>query len=164
MSPTLIEKLDTIERCVVRIRQTWNKPTRVPFSQDFDKQDIITLNLQRLFESLNDICKHLVRERRLGLPRDDTHAFELMAQSGPIDEPTKRLLKACNGMRNIIVHRYRTIDLNKLEQVVDSDLNSIIDTGRALVLLQKDDQGASPTRKGMRLSLKGAQLRFDKDG
>ena len=132
MNQILIEKLDTVERCAERIRQTWSKPSGLAFEIDFDKQDVITLNLQRLFESLTDICKHLVRERRLGLPRDNAHAIELLAQASLVDEAAKNLLKGCNGMRNIIVHRYRSVDLDKLATVVENDLAAIIDTARLL--------------------------------
>ncbi len=132
MNQVLIEKLDTVERCAQRIRQTWNKPSDLAFDMDFDKQDVITLNLQRLFESLTDICKHLVRDRQLGLPKDNAHAIELLAQAELIDETAINLLRGCNGMRNIIVHRYRTVDLDKLAAVVESDLTAIINTARSL--------------------------------
>ncbi|MCY4041089.1 MAG: DUF86 domain-containing protein [Gammaproteobacteria bacterium] len=115
-----------------RIRQTWSKPSDLAFDMDFDKQDVITLNLQRLFESLTDMCKHLVRERRLGLPKDNAHAIELLAQASLIDEAATKLLKGWNGMRNIIVHRYRSVDLEKLAAVVENDIAPIVDTARSL--------------------------------
>jgi len=56
--------------------------------------------------------------QHLGLPRDKAHAINL--------------LKACNGMRNIIVHRYRIVELEKLVTVVENDLITIIETARTL--------------------------------
>ncbi len=35
-------------------------------------------------------------------------------------------------MRNIIVHRYRSVDLEKLAAVVENDIAPIIDTARSL--------------------------------
>jgi len=69
---------------------------------------------------------------QLGLPKDNAHAIELLAQASLIDEAATKLLKGWNGMRNIIVHRYRSVDLEKLAAVVENDIAPIVDTARSL--------------------------------
>jgi len=44
MNQILIEKLDTVERCAERIRQTWSKPSGLAFEIDFDKLATVVEN------------------------------------------------------------------------------------------------------------------------
>lgn len=132
MSNLLMGKLDTIARCVGRIRQTWAKPSDTPFAQDFDKQDIIIVNLQRISDSLLDCCKHVVRARNLGWPKNNRETIELLAEADLVDAEARSVLVAWNGMRNILVHRYRDIDLDIVTHVVEHDLDDALATARTL--------------------------------
>ena len=133
MNELLVGKLASIERCVKRIRETWEKPTGLPFEQDFDKQDIIMLNLQRAFETLLDIGNHLVRARKLGWPENSAATFTLLEQADIITLEMMAKLKAMAGMRNIIVHRYQDIDQAKVEQVVEHHLDELIEMAQTII-------------------------------
>lgn len=132
MNNVLMGKLDTIARCIDRVRETWTKPSDTPFARDFDKQDILIVNLQRISDSLLDCCKHLVRDRKLGWPKNNRETIELLAEAGLVDPEARSVLTAWNGMRNILVHRYRDIDLDIVTHVVKNDLDAALATARTL--------------------------------
>lgn len=64
----LINKAASIERCVARARQEYDKdPTS--FATDFTRQDAAIFNIQRACEAALDMGQHLIRRERLGVPQ-----------------------------------------------------------------------------------------------
>ena len=81
MTDVLLGKRQSIERCLARVRRAWSQPSPLPFEEDFDKQDIIAVNLQRACEQVIDMANHVVNVRRLGWPRTSAESFDLLAPS-----------------------------------------------------------------------------------
>lgn len=75
MSEVLIGKQESLERCIKRVREVWERPSDIPFEQDLDKQELITLNLIRAFETLLDMANHLLRAKTLGWPKNNAETF-----------------------------------------------------------------------------------------
>ena len=50
MTDVLIAKQQSLERCLARVRHAWEQPSTLPFERDYDRQDIVALNLQRACE------------------------------------------------------------------------------------------------------------------
>ena len=69
MTDVLIAKQQSLERCLARVRHAWEQPSKLPFEQDYDRQDIIVLNLQRACEQAFDMANHVVAAKKLGWPR-----------------------------------------------------------------------------------------------
>ena len=64
----LINKAATIERCVRRAREEYDRdPTS--FATDFTRQDAAILNIQRACEAALDMGQHLSRCEKLGVPQ-----------------------------------------------------------------------------------------------
>ncbi len=73
----LINKAASIERCVARARQEYDKdPTS--FTTDFTRQDAAIFNIQRACEAALDMGQHLIRRERLGVPQGARDVFELL--------------------------------------------------------------------------------------
>ena len=136
MSEVLAAKLDGMARSMKRLREVWENPSALSFEEDLDKQDIIVLNLQHFFEDLADCCRHLVRVRELGWPGNNAEVFDLLERAGLINSETKNALKDANGMRNIMVHRYKEIDLDIVTRVVEHEIGPLYAKTQALVLLE----------------------------
>ena len=66
----VLNKKESVERCVRQIRNYWSLPSEVPFERDHLRQDAIALNLKRAAEQCIDLANHAVRVRRLGIPKD----------------------------------------------------------------------------------------------
>ncbi len=97
--------------------------TGLPFVEDNLRQDAVAMNLQRVAELTIDIANHLIKKRKLGLPRDSRESFSLLEQAGLIDAEMMQKLQGMVGFRNILVHEYQkcllTQDINGIEKYAE---------------------------------------------
>ena len=133
MTDVLIGKQQSIERGLARVRQVWAQPSPLPFEEDYDKQDIIVLNLQRACEQVIDMANHVVNVKRLGWPRTSAESFDLLAQAGMIPAATAVNMKAMVGLRNVAVHQYRDLDLDIITAVIRDHLDDLSGLARTMV-------------------------------
>lgn len=106
----LISKAATIERCVKRAREEYDREPST-FASDYTRQDAAILNIQRACEAALDMGQHLIRRERLGVPQSSRDVFSLLAQAGRIDNNLADALKRMVGFRNIAVHQYQQLQL-----------------------------------------------------
>ena len=137
MNELLIAKQESIEHCVKRAKSTWKKPSNLPFEDDYDKQDIIVLNLQRACEQTLDMANHTIRQKKLGWPKDSAESFTLLRKAGHITAELEKKLIGMTGFRNIVTHQYRDIDYQLVEEVVKKHADDLIKFAALLVALPK---------------------------
>lgn len=77
----LINKAASIERCVARVREEYEKGPAT-FEFDFTRQDAAILNIQRACEAALDMGQHLIRREGLGVPQSARDVFELLHRGG----------------------------------------------------------------------------------
>jgi uncharacterized protein YutE (UPF0331/DUF86 family) len=118
MNDIILSKKVSIERCLKQIDRYYRLETGLPFIKDQLRLDAVAMNLQRAAELTIDIANHLVKIRKLGLPRDSRESFTLLAQAGMIDEVMLRKLQGMVGFRNILVHEYQELDMAILIDVI----------------------------------------------
>lgn len=95
MNDVILNKLATIQRCLGRIGEEFTDEAE--FRNDFTKQDSVILNLQRSCEACIDICNHIIRQQKLGIPQSARNSFELMAQGKLISEQSNIQLQKMVG-------------------------------------------------------------------
>ncbi len=127
MSDVLIGKQQSLERCLARVRQTWAQPSTLQFEEDYDKQDIIVLNLQRACEQAIDMANDVVNVKKLGWPRTSGESFDLLARAGIIPASMAENMKAMVGLRNVVVHQYQELDLDIIKAVIRDHLGDLAD-------------------------------------
>ena len=121
----LINKAASIERCVSRARQEYDKdPTS--FSTDFTRQDAAIFNIQRACEAALDMGQHLIRRERLGVPQGARDVFELLCQGGWVNPALLTNLKNMVGFRNIAVHEYQTLQLPITVAIITKHLDEFL--------------------------------------
>lgn len=129
----LINKAATIERCVARAREEYEKgPTT--FATDFTRQDAAILNIQRACEAALDMGQHLIRREKLGVPQSARDVFTLLGRSGWIDPALADALKRMVGFRNIAVHDYQAMQLAITERIIQSHLNEFLQYSQDILL------------------------------
>lgn len=117
----LYNKIDIIERCLIRIREVYaQSPENL---KDYTKQDSIILNIQRAAEATIDIAMHIVSAKKLGIPKNSRDAFEVLAHNKIIDDNMLEKLKAMIGFRNIAIHNYQKLNLDILQKVIENNLD-----------------------------------------
>jgi len=127
----VLNKVATIERCLVRVREEYrDDPARL---DDQTIQDALVLNLQRACEAAIDLAMHLVARGRLGLPQDSRDAFSLLQQAGLLDADLSTRLQRMVGFRNVVVHQYRQLSRPILLAIVRERLGDFEDLCRAIV-------------------------------
>jgi uncharacterized protein YutE (UPF0331/DUF86 family) len=113
----LINKAATIERCVNRAREEYNKDPAT-FATDYTRQDAAILNIQRACEAALDMGQHLIRKHKLGVPQSSRDVFTLLAGAGFISAELADNLKKMVGFRNIAVHEYQRLQVPVAEMVI----------------------------------------------
>ena len=137
MTDVLIAKQQSMERCLARVRHAWEQPSKLPFEQDYDRQDIIVLNLQRACEQTLDMANHVVAAKKLGWPRTSAESFELLERAGIVTAEMAKTMQAMVGLRNVVVHQYQDLDLDIVTSVVREHLSDLSDFARTMVRLSE---------------------------
>jgi uncharacterized protein YutE (UPF0331/DUF86 family) len=127
MMDVVLNKKESIERCIRQIRLYYGLPSDLPFEKDQLKQDAIALNLQRMAEQAIDMANHVIKKRRLGLPKESRESFEILAREGIIPDALADKLKGMVGFRNIMVHEYQKLDLEIMIDVIERRLDDLIE-------------------------------------
>ena len=135
----LINKAATIERCVARARQEYDK-NPATFHSDLTRQDAAILNIQRACEASLDMAQHLVRRERLGVPQSARDSFTLLATAGWIDAPLADAMRRMVGFRNIAVHDYQNLQLPITVSIIEKHLDEFLRFSKAVLLRDSRDK------------------------
>jgi uncharacterized protein YutE (UPF0331/DUF86 family) len=120
MNDILINKLSTVQRCLMRITEVYADGS--VFLNDFTQQDSVLLNLQRACEACIDIANFINRHQKLGIPQSSRDSFQLLAQNNIVPQPLADKLKSMVGLRNIAVHDYQELNLDIVIHVIKHNL------------------------------------------
>ncbi|MEK7733648.1 MAG: DUF86 domain-containing protein [Planctomycetota bacterium] len=122
----ILNKKESIERCIKQIRAYYEKPSGLPFEEDFFKQDAIAINIQRASELCIDLANHVVKRKRLGIPKESKESFALLAQAGIIPKKLLKQLEGMVGFRNTLVHVYQELEIRIMKDVIEHHLDDLI--------------------------------------
>ena len=103
MNDIVLNKKESIERCVRQIRLYYTTPSEVVFKEDYLKQDAIAINLQRSCEQAIDLANYTIK-KKLGLPKATKESFRLLADNKIISHELSDRLEKMIGFRNVVVH------------------------------------------------------------
>ncbi|MBF0506745.1 MAG: DUF86 domain-containing protein [Nitrospirae bacterium] len=119
----VLNKKESIERCIKQIRLYYAMPSELPFEEDHLKQDAIAINLQRVAEQSIDIANHVIKKRKLGLPKESKESFEILANAKIISVDLADKLKRMVGFRNVMIHEYQEMDMNIMIDIIENHLD-----------------------------------------
>lgn len=126
MNDIVLNKKESIERCISQIRTYYALPSDYVFEEDYLKQDAIAINLQRACEQCIDLANHTIKTRKLGLPKDSRDSFYLLARAGIITNELAQRLVGMVGFRNILVHEYQRMDIELMIKVIEHHLDDLV--------------------------------------
>ncbi|MHB1680590.1 MAG: type VII toxin-antitoxin system HepT family RNase toxin [bacterium] len=118
----IINKINTINKCIERIRYEYNKSEN-SIKLDFTKQDSIILNLERASQATIDMASHIVRIKKLGIPQTNRDVFVILENNNLILSKISKRMQAMVGFRNIAVHDYQSLNLDIIIEIVENHLN-----------------------------------------
>ncbi|HHT9125359.1 MAG TPA: type VII toxin-antitoxin system HepT family RNase toxin [Candidatus Brocadiia bacterium] len=95
------------------------------FLKDFDVQDVVLRNIQLAIQGCIGIGSHTISDQDWEHPDDLSEIFTVLKNHRVITKETAKVMVSVVGFRNIIVHEYCSIDLEKVYDVFRSSLGDI---------------------------------------
>jgi uncharacterized protein YutE (UPF0331/DUF86 family) len=125
MNDVVINKIQSIQRCVRRAREEYQADPG-GFASNYTRQDAALLNVVRACETAIDLANHIIRVHKLGIPVSSADTFELLKAERIIDSRLAERMKKMVGFRNTVVHQYTNIDISIVESVIVSELDELL--------------------------------------
>ncbi len=122
----VLNKKESIERCIQKIRSYYALPSDQPFAKNYLVQDAISANLQRVCELCIDLANHTIKVKKLGLPKQSRESFLLLAEHKIISESLAKKLSGMVGFRNVLVHGYQKLDIGIMVDVIENRLEDLL--------------------------------------
>ena len=121
MSDVVLNKIQTIERFLKRIREEY-LGYEDSFEENYTKQDSVILNLERASQATIYIATHIVKTRNLGLPNTSKELFTMLLDDRIISENICKQMQGMVGFRNIAVHDYQNLNIEIVVAIVEKHL------------------------------------------
>ena len=114
-------KLASLSRCIGRVQEKYPEFAG-DLASDYDRQDIIAVNLEHGIQLAVDIGTHLVAASTQPVPDTMAQVFRLLAQQSVIEPSLGEALAKAAGLRNIAVHEYSQLDWERLHEYLPGAL------------------------------------------
>lgn len=132
MNDVVINKIQSIQQCVVRARQEY-EANREGFATDYSRQDAAVLNVLRACEQAIDLANHVIKRHKMGIPTASAESFALLQRQGIIDDDLRQKLKGMIHFRNIVIHQYQKMNIEIVRAVIETGLDDLIQLGDAVL-------------------------------
>ena len=95
------------------------------FEDDLDRQESVLFNLQMAIQNCIDIAAHIVSEEGYGIPGSANEMFYLLEENNILERALTEKMVSAVGLRNLIVHEYGKVDLQKVYLVAKNDIRDL---------------------------------------
>ena len=132
----ILNKLESLRRCVRRIRDKTPVDAQT-LLEDYDTQDIISINLERAVQMCVDIASHIIADSKESPPTTMATGFDSLHKLGAISAELALRLKKAVGFRNISVHAYQEINWEIVFAIITTRLDVFSDFAAAIDTMLK---------------------------
>jgi uncharacterized protein YutE (UPF0331/DUF86 family) len=122
---TVAQKITSLQRCVSQARVALST-AGADFKTNYLLQDAAILNIIRACETVLDLANMLIRKRRLGIPSESRESFGILMREQVLEQGLGDRLQKMVGFRNLAVHRYRDLDIDIVESVIQKNLDDLL--------------------------------------
>lgn len=122
----VMAKIANIQRNLGRLKEKQGVNLK-DFSKDRDIQDIVLLNLQAAVQGCIDISSHIISDNNWGVPGSLAGLFDVLNEKKVISGKTAKIMRAMVGFRNLIVHEYAGLDMDKVFEIFNGRLGDFND-------------------------------------
>jgi uncharacterized protein YutE (UPF0331/DUF86 family) len=117
-------KIGQIERCLARIQS--KRPASLQlFMNDQDCQDIVIFNLIQALQGCIDLAAHIVSDEGFGMVGSTNEFFYRFQEQGLITAELTEKMVGAVGFRNLCVHEYGRVDLERVYEIAVKGLSNI---------------------------------------
>jgi uncharacterized protein YutE (UPF0331/DUF86 family) len=128
---TAAQKITSLQRCVSQARLALSTAGS-EFKTNYLLQDAAVLNIIRACETALDLANMLIRKKRLGIPSESRESFGILVREHILEPGLGDRLQKMVGFRNLAVHRYRDLDLDIVQAVIQKNLDDLLDFARVM--------------------------------
>ena len=122
----VLAKAGSVKRHIDRIKAKSVADMAI-FLQDLDRQESVAFNMHLAIQNCMDIAAHVISDGGLGVPGSAGDMFFLLHENGYLSaDLAERMVKAV-GFRNLLVHEYEKIDLQRLHQAAEKNVDDLIE-------------------------------------
>ena len=131
-SDLILSKAGSVGNHLGRIAEKSNVDSG-SFIKDIDRQESILFNIQMAVQNCIDIAAHIISEEGFGVPGSTTEMLFVLNENGYLDSDlTQKMVKAV-GFRNLIVHEYARIDLERVYEIAQNDIRELNDYLKSII-------------------------------
>jgi len=128
----VLMKLESLRRCVKRIQD--KTPTSYKeLVDDYDLQDIITLNLERSVQQCVDIGLHIISDLEIPAPETMAQTFRVLERANCLSHDVAERMAKAVGFRNTAVHAYQEIDWQIVYAIITKHLGDFREFSRQIL-------------------------------
>ena len=122
----ILAKAGSVKRHIDRIKAK-SDTDMATFMRDLDRQESIAFNMHLAIQNCMDIAAHIISDEGLGVPGSAGEMFFILQENGFLSaDLADRMVKAV-GFRNLLVHEYQKIDLQRLHKAADNNVDDLIE-------------------------------------
>jgi len=121
----ILAKIDELDGYLKEIEEVKPKDFE-EYEGSIEKKRSCERLLQISIECVVDVCALLARGLSVGLPADEDDLFDKLGMEKILSEEMVGKLKQMKGFRNIIVHRYGTVDDRLVYNALTEDVRDFI--------------------------------------
>jgi len=108
-NPLIARKIESLTHCLQRIET--KRPSELDtILNDYDIQDIISVNLERSIQISVDIAAIIISEKNLKTSNTMAGCFAALETAKILSQDLSLKMQRSVGFRNVSVHEYRSID------------------------------------------------------
>lgn len=120
----ILAKSSAVRKHIKRIKDLPLKDFQT-FQNNPDYQDILLFNIQLAVQNCIDIAAHIISDEDLGIPGSTNEMFYTLEENGYLTRDiTEKMVRAV-GFRNLIVHEYVNLKLDRVYEISKKDLNDL---------------------------------------
>ena len=120
-NPLIAQKIESLTHCLKRIET--KKPDEMnTLLNDYDIQDIISVNLERSIQICVDIAAIVISEKNLKTANTMAGCFMALETAKILPPDLSLKMQKSVGFRNVSVHEYKSIDWELVFDIITNHL------------------------------------------
>lgn len=100
-------------------------PSDAELLENHDVQHLLSHRLHTAVEICIDIAAHIVSGLKLGGYQESVDLFQLLTQNKIIDKPIFNQMRDAIGERNVLVHKYASVDYPLIVRNLEEDISDL---------------------------------------
>jgi uncharacterized protein YutE (UPF0331/DUF86 family) len=121
----LAKKIAAVRDAVDRVRAVLPADAEA-FRADRTVREVVVLNLFVALQECVALAAHWLADSGRDVPSGYRELFLALAEHGVLDRNLAERLAVASGFRNLVAHRYGSLDANRIHEIASSDLDDLL--------------------------------------